>query len=238
MILLAAGRGTRFGGETPKVYLPCAGRPVLLHSAARLGRVAELERGSELLLVAHAEDRTRHLAPLLPELTRLGCRRIVDGGATRQESMARGLAAADPATDLILIHDAARPLFAVAAAQQALRVAAEVGAALLAAPLADTLKQVDGDARVQRTVDRAGLWCAQTPQVVRRDLLQTALQRAAAAGHQATDDVGLVEWIGGTVQVVPSDATNLKITRPQDLAVAAALLALEQPYRPRGTPRP
>jgi len=224
LLLLAAGRSTRFGGEVPKVYLQLEGEPVLLHSARRLLQVADPRRGEgQLIAVLAAADRATHAAALVPQLQRLGAA-IVDGGPTRQDSMRRGLAAASRDCDLVLIHDAARPLFPVAAARECVRRAAEVGAALLAVPTPDTLKRVGTDGCVAGTIDRRGVHCAQTPQVVRRDLLERALANAAAAGVDATDDVALVEAIGQRVAVVAGSPQNLKITRPEDLAIAAALL--------------
>lgn len=222
MLLLGAGRSVRFGGEVPKVYLPLDGKPVLLHAAERLRQVVARDAGA-LIVVVDAAARATHLRPLLAPLAALDAR-IVDGGATRMQSMQRGLQAA-PEGELVLVHDAARPLFPGDAARQCLLRAAEVGAALLAVPATDTLKQVDADGFVTDTIDRRTVWYAQTPQVLRRDLLVQALARAAAAGQEATDDVGLVEAIGARVAVVPGSTANLKITRPEDLALAAALLA-------------
>jgi 2-C-methyl-D-erythritol 4-phosphate cytidylyltransferase len=224
LLLLAAGRGARFGGEVPKVYLPLSGKPVLLHSAERLLQVVDAPQiRGELVVVVAAEDRARHVEPLRPALAALGAR-LVAGGATRQQSMQRGLEAASPDCDLVLIHDAARPLFPVAAARACIERAAEVGAALLAVPAPDTLKRASADGFVEATIDRRGVHCAQTPQIVRRELLARALQRATAAGVDATDDVGLVEALGQRVAVVAGSPGNLKITQPHDLALAAALL--------------
>lgn len=229
LLLLAAGRGTRFGGPLAKVYLPLAGQAVLLRSAQRLRQVVPDRAAGQLIVLVSPDDRTGPLSPLLPELAALGAQ-IVDGGASRQQSMRRGLAAAGPC-DLVLVHDAARPLFSVAAAQACLAKAAECGAALLAAPATDTLKRVGKERTVVGTVDRSGIWCAQTPQVIRRSLLEQALVHAEAHGIEATDDVSLVEALGGTVAIVESAARNLKITRPDDLAIAEALWALD-PERP------
>src|SRR5262245_43540702 len=164
-----------------------------------------------------------HAAAVLPQLQRLGAA-IVDGGPTRQDSMRRGLAAAGRDCDLVLIHDAARPLFPVAAARECVRRAAEVGAALLAVPTPDTLKRVGQDGCVAATIDRRDVHSAQTPQAVQRALLELALANAAVAAIDATDDVALVEAIGQRVAVVAGSPQNLKITRPEDLAIAAALL--------------
>jgi 2-C-methyl-D-erythritol 4-phosphate cytidylyltransferase len=225
MLLLAAGRGARFGGDVPKVYLPLAGRPLLLHAAERLRAVAGPPDG-ELIVVVDQEARASLLPPLLPALDALGAR-VVDGGGSRQQSMRLGLAAAGAGCELVLVHDAARPLFPVAAARRCLERAAEVGAALLAVPATDTLKRVGEDGFVRGTIDRSGVWYAQTPQAARRGELLAALARAEASGLEASDDVGLIEAAGGTVAVVPGSTRNLKITRAEDLPLAAALLAAE-----------
>jgi len=224
MLLLAAGRGSRFGGPVPKAYLPLQGRPLLLWSAERLAQVADPRAGNPLVVVVHRDDRERHLAPLLEPLLRLGDVRVCEGGDTRQQSMQRGLAAAGSAAELVLVHDAARALFPIAAARECVAAAARTGAALLAVPAADTLKSVR-DGLVAATVDRTGLWQAQTPQVLRADLLARALAHAAATGFAGTDDVSLAEHLGAPVAVVPGAQHNLKITRPEDLPFAAALLA-------------
>jgi 2-C-methyl-D-erythritol 4-phosphate cytidylyltransferase len=224
MLLLAAGRGTRFGGEVPKAFLQLAGKPLLLHAAERLCRVADPRRGdARLIVVVHRDDRATHLQPWLPALRALGVRDVVDGGDTRQASMQAGLAAAGDC-DLVLVHDAARCLFPVAAATACVQAAAAHGAALLAIPVPDTLKQVQ-DGRVRATLPRDGVYQAQTPQVVRADLLRAGLATAIARGIAATDDVALAELAGAEVAVVPGSPANLKITRAEDLALAAAILA-------------
>lgn len=225
MLLLAAGRGSRFGGPVPKAFLRLRGRPLLLHAAERLCAAVEPATGSELVVVVCRDDREEFLAPNLAELRALTDRRcglrIADGGATRQESMQNGLAAAaDP--ELVLVHDAARALLPVRATAACIAAAARTGAALLAIPAADTLKRVR-DGRVEATLERDSVWHAQTPQVVRRDLLQRALSAARAAGFAGTDDVSLVERLGHPVEVVLGSPANLKITHPDDLPLAEAL---------------
>jgi len=224
MLLLAAGRGSRIGGPVPKAYLALLGKPLLLHAAERLAQVADLRSGNQLVVVVHPDDRQSHLRPLLPALQNLGDVRFVDGGDSRQESMQRGLAAADLGTGLVLVHDAARPLLPIGPTRECLATAARTGAALLAIPAPDTLKRV-ADGLVAGTVDRTGIWQAQTPQVIRRDLLERAFAHATATAFAGTDDVSLVEHLGAPVAIVPGSATNLKITRPEDLPLAAALLA-------------
>lgn len=228
MLLLAAGRGTRFGGPVPKAFLPLAGRPLVLHAAERLVRAMAAGDAWTLVVVTHPDDRRTHLAACLPALQALatphGRVLVADGGATRQESMQRGLAACPDGVELVVVHDAARALLPVAATRACLTAAAANGAALLAVPAPDTLKRVH-DGIVAATVDRAGMWLAQTPQVIARPLLERALAHAAAVGFAGTDDVSLVEQAGGRVAVVPGTATNLKITQSDDLPLAEAILA-------------
>src|SRR5688572_29114012 len=177
MLLLAAGRGARFGGGVPKAWLPLRGRTLVERSLTRLARLLPSAR-AEIVLAVHDDDRARLLEPLLPRLQQLGLTKVVSGGATRQDSMRHALAAGDPHAQLVLVHDAARPFFPLAAAAAAVAKAAATGAALLAMPAPDTLKEVDGT-RVRSTRPRDGVWSAQTPQVMRRDLLQAALAQAA-----------------------------------------------------------
>jgi 2-C-methyl-D-erythritol 4-phosphate cytidylyltransferase len=228
MLLLAAGRGSRFGGPVPKAFLDLAGRPLLVRSTERLVQAVVPPASFEVAVVVHPGDRIVHLPRCEGSLRELVDRRgplhIVDGGATRQESMRNGLAAIGRDVDLVLVHDAARALVPVAATRACIAAAAAVGAALLAVPVADTLKRA-ADARVCSTLDRADVWLAQTPQVIRRDLLVRALAQAAATGFAGTDDVSLIENLGEPVAIVMGTATNLKITHPDDLKLAAAMLA-------------
>ncbi|MBL8723854.1 MAG: 2-C-methyl-D-erythritol 4-phosphate cytidylyltransferase [Planctomycetes bacterium] len=223
ILLLAAGRGTRFGGSVPKAYLPLAGVPLVQHAAERLARAVDLRAGHHLVLVAHPDDWATWLSPAWPALQALGDVRLAHGGDTRQQSMANGLAAADPDVELVLVHDAARALVPIAATRKCLAAAAAHGAALLALPANDTLKRV-ANGLVTTTVDRTGIWQAQTPQIVRKDLLLRAFAHAAATGFAGTDDVSLVEQLGAEVAVVEGSPYNLKVTHPPDLALAAAIL--------------
>jgi 2-C-methyl-D-erythritol 4-phosphate cytidylyltransferase len=224
MLLLAAGRSQRFGGEKPKIWLDCAGRSLVHRSVARLAVVQE---DREIILVVHPEDRATHLAPVLPLLREAGVDTVVDGGATRQESMRNAVAASDPKAPLILVHDAARPFPPVDAVRAAVESAARVGAACLAIPAPDTLKLVGADRMIVQTVDRSGIWQAQTPQVARRELLLRALEAARRDGFEGTDDMSLLERIGTRVAVVPGSRANLKVTTPEDLILARCLAQTE-----------
>ena len=227
MLLLAAGRGSRFGGTVPKAFLQLGGRPLLVVSAERLLQALPSRATAELLVLVHSDDRATHLAAALPQLRRIAGAtpvRCVDGGDTRQQSMANGLAACPTDAELVLVHDAARALLPIDATRDCIAAAARDGAALLAIPAPDTLKKVV-DGRVVTTLDRRDVWQAQTPQVIRRDLLAKAMQHAHRTGFAGTDDVSLVEALGEPVAVVRGSPTNLKITHPDDLPLANAILA-------------
>jgi 2-C-methyl-D-erythritol 4-phosphate cytidylyltransferase len=227
LLLLAAGRGTRFGGPIPKAWLELAGRPLLAHCIERLHRALPPGSTAETVILVHDDDRPAYVGPWLDRLRLLaggGPVQVVTGGPTRQSSMLNGLAAIGADCDLVLIHDAARALLPIAATTACLAAAEREGAALLAIPAPDTLKRVEAG-RVCGTIDRTGVWLAQTPQVIRRDLLRRAAAHAEATGFVGTDDVALVEHLGERVVAVPGSATNLKITRPEDLPLAAAILS-------------
>ena len=210
--------------ETPKAFLSVRGRTLLSRSLVRLEKLAP---GAQVVVAVHPEDRSRYMDPLRPELDAVMATTVVEGGATRLDSMRSALAACDPDRDLILIHDAARPFFPVEAARDAMRRAMEVGAALVALPATDTVKRVDQDLKVTETLERTGLWLAQTPQVIRRSLLEKGLENALADPGTFTDDVSLLEPLGGAVAVVRGSNQNIKITTREDLALAELLADLE-----------
>jgi 2-C-methyl-D-erythritol 4-phosphate cytidylyltransferase len=219
-LILAAGTGERFGAGRPKALVELAGRPLLQWSVDLLREVAQIER----IVVA------------LPRGTEAPAGVTgVEGGAVRSESVRRALAAAGADAgrdegdhDLVLVHDAARPLVTVALAQatiRALETDERLDGAIAAAPVTDTVKRVGEDGVVRETLDRRELWAVQTPQVFRRPALERALDVPNEVLAQATDDAWLIERAGGRVGVVESSRENLKVTTPHDLVVAEMLLA-------------
>jgi 2-C-methyl-D-erythritol 4-phosphate cytidylyltransferase len=145
---------------------------------------------------------------------------LAEGGSHRAESVRRGLEKFSDDIDMVAIHDAARPCIATAWIDRVFEAGAKTGAAILAIPVVGTLKRVDADKIITETVDRTGLWEAQTPQVFSRDVLVRAFAHAAAQGSQPTDEAQLVEAIGQQVTVVPGSPINLKITSREDLRLA------------------
>jgi 2-C-methyl-D-erythritol 4-phosphate cytidylyltransferase len=219
-LVLGAGRGERLGTHAPKAFVPLLGRPILLHALDALAACPELDR---LLPVVPAEElatlaRWRAELEAIPRLAA-----AVAGGAERQDSVRAGLRALPAEVAWVAVHDAARPLVRPADVARVVAVAREHGAALLAVRVRDTLKRVRGG-RVVETPPRDECWAAQTPQVFRRDWLEEALAKAEADGFLGTDDAQLVERLGLPVRVVEGDPLNLKITFPEDLALAEATL--------------
>ena len=223
-LVLAAGRGERFGASQPKAFLPLAGRPLVVHAIEALAACAAIEWIVPVLPAAEigrlaawpwsATAAGKVLAP-------------VAGGAERQDSMDAGLSALSPDAEFVAVHDAARPLVRPADVARVITAAARSGAALLAVPVRDTLKRVR-EGRVVETPQREGLWAAQTPQVFRAALLREALAKARTDAFQGTDDAQLVERLGAAVEIVEGDPSNLKITWPPDLAWAEACLQQRQ----------
>lgn len=218
VILVAGGRGRRFGGAVAKQFQLLAGVPLLVWSARRMSTIAGLSR---LVVVAAPEEHARCRALLDP----LGLPfRLADAGEERQHSVASGLSAVDVGAELIVVHDAVRPLVEPAAIAVCVEAARAGGAALLATPVADTVKRAEDDV-VTATVARAGLWLAQTPQIFRAEVLRRAHAEAARLGTTATDDAQLVERLGMPVRIVPASHFNRKITTQEDLAWAEAMVA-------------
>jgi 2-C-methyl-D-erythritol 4-phosphate cytidylyltransferase len=221
-IIAAAGDSRRFGGRVRKPYVRLGRDPILLHSVRRLARIPSIRK---MVILVNPEDEAMVRRRFLPRLRRYRVEEIVVGGRTRQESVQNGLAHVPPDADLVLIHDAVRPLVPEAMIEETIRVANKVGAAILAAPVKATLKRAGMDRLIRTTIPRDDLWAAQTPQVFRRGLLLEAYLKAKADRFHSTDDAALVEYLGQPVAIVEGDDGNIKITTREDLRIAKALLA-------------
>jgi 2-C-methyl-D-erythritol 4-phosphate cytidylyltransferase len=219
VILAAAGRGARLGSPLPKALLALGGRSLLERSIAAF--LAHPLVGPLVATVPDPDRFARALGPFDPRV------RLVAGGAERQDSVRAGLAAlaAIGDTDLVLVHDAARPLVDQGLITAVADAAARHGAAIPALPVPDTVKRVGEGGLVLETVPRADLVLVQTPQGFSTAILRRAHAEAARAGYHGTDDAALVERLGLPVAVVPGSARNIKITSPGDVTLAEALLA-------------
>ena len=207
------------GAGRAKAFLPLAGRALLLRAAEAFESAPEVEA----IVAVVPADEQRAARDLLAPLRKVTA--VVAGGATRQDSVRAGLEALPSAFDgIVLVHDAARALIEPALIASVVRAAAETGAAIPVLPLVDTIKRVR-DGVVGETLDRSELAAAQTPQGVRRALLQEALDEAARKGITVTDEAMAVEHLGRRVAAVVGSPRNLKITTPHDLRWAELLLA-------------
>jgi 2-C-methyl-D-erythritol 4-phosphate cytidylyltransferase len=214
-LIVAAGRGERLGSGRPKALVTLSGKPMLEWSVDALRAVEAVER---IVVALPAGE----LGAAPPDTV------AVEGGEARSQSVRQALRASEGG-DPVIVHDAARPLAAPELFERALAELEISGAdaAIAAAPVSDTIKEVGNDGRtVSRTLDRARLWAVQTPQVFRRGALSRALEVASDRDlNAATDDAWLIEQAGGSVRVVPSSPENIKVTTLGDLHVAELLLS-------------
>jgi len=205
-----------------KQYLTLAGKPILVCTLEVFEACPLVDA---LLVVVPSQDlesvRTDILAPW--NLKKVAG--IIPGGKERQDSVRAGIEALDGDAELVIIHDAVRPFITAGLIENCVRAAAAEGAATVGVPVKDTVKEVGPDGRILRTCDRSLLWFTQTPQVFRRDIIENAHRAAVRDGFKGTDDTSLVERLGIAVRMIRGDYGNIKITTPEDLILAEALLA-------------
>jgi 2-C-methyl-D-erythritol 4-phosphate cytidylyltransferase len=219
-IIAAAGQGTRLGGKVAKQFRELAGVPLIIRT---LERFEQCEAIQEVVLVLPAPE----AAAFLQLVGKYGLRkvaRVVPGGATRGESVWRGLQTVRAATArVIAVHDGVRPFVTSLEIERTVRAAEMSGAAILTAPVIDTIKEVEGDSIV-RTLERGRLRRALTPQCFRYELLRRAFEQSPELIASATDESSLVEALGARVTIIEGDARNIKITRPEDIELGEMIL--------------
>ena len=234
VIIVAAGAGDRMRAATKKAFIELGGDPLILHSARVFGAMPEIGQVIVVLpapeLVAETgesesvvsiESPPKKATTLVRSLMRAGVTRLVAGGTRRQDSVHNGLKAAGAEFPFVAIHDAARPFVTAGDLRAVFACTRECGAAILAHPARDTIKRVTGDV-IRETVDRTSLWAAQTPQCFKRDDLLKAFEKHGA--RDVTDDAALAALDGMICQVVKGSPLNFKITTPEDLELAEALM--------------
>jgi 2-C-methyl-D-erythritol 4-phosphate cytidylyltransferase/2-C-methyl-D-erythritol 2,4-cyclodiphosphate synthase len=219
-VIVAAGSGVRLGKSEPKAFVKIGGRTMLSYSLRVIASVAAIR---ELVIAVPEGFESAARAEVTAASVRIPVK-ITCGGAERQDSVRIALGLTSAESDLVVVHDAARPMATATMFEACLEAAARAGGAIAAIPLADTLKRVV-DVAITETIARAGLWHAQTPQAFRRDVLVAAHRRAIDDRVVATDDADLVERVGTRVEVVEGSTANIKITTPSDLAIVEAIVA-------------
>jgi 2-C-methyl-D-erythritol 4-phosphate cytidylyltransferase len=229
----AAGRGLRMGGSIPKQFLSLGGEPLIIQSLLALQAAAVVD---QIILAVPSADIDYCQREIVAKHRFTKVTKVVAGGAERQDSVRHALAEVPSGTEIVLVHDAVRPFLTQGMIDEVVAAARKHGAAIVALPMRDTVKQVRPDGMIERTVDRAPLWLAQTPQAFRRDWIEEAHRKAHAEGVRATDDAFLVEWLGHAVAVVEGSGENIKVTRPEDLVIGEAILASRMKESGAGTP--
>ena len=221
-VVPAGGTGKRMGAGTPKQFLMLDGVPLMLHALRVLDRTPGV---TEVVLVVPKEERDRALTEVVERYGLKKVLKVVPGGATRQESVQHGLNEVGEDVEIVVVHDAVRPFITEDRIERSIEAARKHGGAIVAVPMKDTPKQAGPDRLIQRTLDRTELWLAQTPQAFRRALVVEAYRKAAIAHVHATDDAALVERLGHKVAIVEGSWENIKITTPEDMILAEAILA-------------
>jgi 2-C-methyl-D-erythritol 4-phosphate cytidylyltransferase len=220
-IIPAAGLGIRMGSNIPKQFLLLDGKPILHHTLSVLDQCSIVD---EVILVVSKKEIAmvqQQIRDSHPKVTK-----VIMGGKERQDSVSNGLQSLDSETDIVVVHDGVRPFVSPDLIRETVEAARDFGAAISAIPVIDTIKKVNPEGLVERTVDRSGLWRVQTPQTFQVSLLKEALEKAQADNFYGTDESSLIEYLGREVKVIPGSEFNIKITRSEDLVLGEKIAAL------------
>lgn len=221
-LIAAAGKGQRMGGEVEKQFRHLGGRPLLSYTLAAFEETAEID--TVIVIVPPGrEDFCREAVVVGQGFRKVS--RIATGAESRQGSVQAGFRWIDKDTDIVVVHDAARPFVTPALIRASIDAAIHYGSAIAAIPESDTLKRVSAGGVVIETIERQHLWRAQTPQAFQRQILQDALEFAERSHLTGTDEASLVESLSHGVWIVPGSSWNLKITTPDDLMLAELMVA-------------
>jgi 2-C-methyl-D-erythritol 4-phosphate cytidylyltransferase len=224
-LIVAAGQGVRMGSAQRKQYLRLCGCPVVVHTLKVFDRCADIRSIAMVVPPAEIDFCKKEILPAASLKTPV---ELIAGGRRRQDSVFNGLQHLEDTQDIVLIHDGVRPLVPIALIRDCIQGALRWGACIPAVQATDTLKQTDSQGNILGTVPRESIWMAQTPQAFRLSIIRRAHLEARRLGREATDDASLVEALGIPVHVIAGVRENIKITTPEDLAYAEALLKLRE----------
>jgi 2-C-methyl-D-erythritol 4-phosphate cytidylyltransferase len=226
-IIPAAGLGLRMGSNIPKQFLLLDGKPILHHTLSVLDQCSVVD---EIVLVVSEKEigkGQQQIQDFHPKVAK-----VIAGGKERQDSVYNGLQSLDSETDIVVVHDGVRPFVSADLIRETVEAARNFGAAITAIPVSDTIKKVNEEGLVERTIDRGGLWRVQTPQTFQFSLLKEAFAKALSDKFYGTDEGSLIEHLGRDVKVVPGSEFNIKITRSEDLILGERIAALVKGNEP------
>jgi 2-C-methyl-D-erythritol 4-phosphate cytidylyltransferase len=223
-IIVAGGKGIRMGAATRKQYLLLAGKPIVCHTLEVFDACPCIK---EIYLVVPPDDLDTCFEKWVSSLSLHKRIHLVAGGLERQNSVYLGIqAVSGQRCEIVVIHDAVRPFVSTRIIEDCVEEARVSGACIVGMPAMETAKLVNGD-QVERTLDRNSIWMAQTPQAFNLDLIRTAHESANLEGFMGTDDAMLIERLGHKIRIIPGSRLNMKITTPEDLALAEGLICLK-----------
>ncbi|MFH1563533.1 MAG: 2-C-methyl-D-erythritol 4-phosphate cytidylyltransferase [Nitrospirota bacterium] len=222
-ILAAGGKGIRLDNQTPKPFIMLNHHPLIYYSLKMLSASALIDY---ILVVVEREHIAYCQREIVEKYRFTKVNKVVEGGEERQDSVYNGLKELSPETELVLIHDGARPFVSLPLIEETITAAQESGAAIPGLTPVDTIKSINGGQWIEETLDRESLVMIQTPQVFKYELLKDAYEKAYQDNFYATDDALLIRRLGGRVKLVKGDYENIKITVPHDLLVAKTILKL------------
>ncbi|MBU0647613.1 2-C-methyl-D-erythritol 4-phosphate cytidylyltransferase [Patescibacteria group bacterium] len=219
-IILAAGRGTRMNAKTNKVFLTL-NQPIIAHTIRAFEKNPNI---TDIIIVTNPSEK-QNIQNIISNQSFQKISKIISGGETRQESCYNGVMSTKPDTDIIIIHDGARPFIRQETIDQSISDCQQYDVSVVGVPVKDTIKTADSNQFIEKTLDRSKLWAVQTPQVFMSSIIKKAHQQALADKFIGTDDTSLAERIGYKVKITPGHYDNIKITTPDDLIVAKNILS-------------
>ena len=214
VIIPASGSGIRFGGRTPKQFLKIDGKEILAHTISRFHKINSIDE----IIISAREEYFDKIKLIIRKNNFYKIKKIVEGGKLRQDSVYRGLINLECKNeDIVLVHDAVRPFISAKKILELIKEAKKYNNVILAMRISETVKKVDKDNFVEKTIDREGLWSVQTPQAFRYDILKKSFEKAVKKNFIGTDESSIVEFSGYKVKVIEGEKENVKITVMSDI---------------------
>ena len=220
-LIAAAGLGKRMNAKISKPFIPIFGKPILAYTIEKFEQCKFIEK---IYLIVNQEERDFCSKDIILKYNFSKVQELIEGGETRQDSVYNGLKVLDQDTDIVVIHDGARPLVEETIIQESIEAAQEYGAAIAAIPLKDTVKKSRKDFFINETLNREEIWRAQTPQTFKYDIILSAFHQSYKDKFFATDDAAIVERYGHKVKMIIGSEENIKITTPFDIIIAENFL--------------